>query len=177
MPNSSNYWSQSIEQQGSLSINPRTTLPHLGQIFLGRASTIQMRPIGRLRLEFKTTLNPLTFPLKLHTTRRPKSQSHFIHLLQLLNDGSVRRFQRSFSAYLSILSEASTDTTSNPSSSNIMESTLKCIFYISTVHWPLLALQITPFHRPHPRSACSCSCARDRRGNCGSCLYAIAYRQ
>lgn len=128
MPNSSNYWSQSIEQQGSLSINPRTTLPHLGQIFLGRASTIQMRPIGRLRLEFKTTLNPLTFPLKLHTTRRPKSQSHFIHLLQLLNEGSVRRFQRSFSAYLSILSEASTDTTSNPSSSNIMESTLKCIF-------------------------------------------------
>lgn len=58
MPNSSSYWSQSIEQQGSLSINPRTTLPPLGQIIFGRASTILMRPIGRLRLEFKKNIDP-----------------------------------------------------------------------------------------------------------------------
>lgn len=45
-------------------------------------------------------------------------------LLQLSKPDSLRRFQRSFNAYFNILSEASTDTTSNPSSTNIVESIL-----------------------------------------------------
>lgn len=48
-----------------------------------------------------------------------------IHLLQLSKAASLRRLQRSLSAYFSILSEASTETTSKPSSSNIIESTLQ----------------------------------------------------
>lgn len=47
------------------------------------------------------------------------------HIPQLLNAGSARRFQRSFRAYFSILSDASTDTTSNPSSSSMIESILE----------------------------------------------------
>lgn len=48
-----------------------------------------------------------------------------MYLLQLSKASSLRRFQRSLRAYFSILSEASTETTSNPSSSSMMESTLE----------------------------------------------------
>lgn len=54
------------------------------------------------------------------------SQSRFCtHAPQLLNEGSDCRFQRSFLAYMSILADASTETTSKFSSSNIIESTLE----------------------------------------------------
>lgn len=47
-----------------------------------------------------------------------------IALPQLSKPGSLRRSHRSFNAYLSILSEASTETTWNPSSTNMIESIL-----------------------------------------------------
>lgn len=60
----------------------------------------------------------------------------YYYLPHLSNAGSFLRFQRVLSAYLSILSEASMEKTSNPSSSNIIESTLQItntfiIIYVS----------------------------------------------
>lgn len=66
---------------------------------------------------------------------------------QLLKAGSVRRFHRSFSAYFSILSDASTETTSNPSSSNMIESTLKCTQY-HVKHTSREMIEIQSWHLP-----------------------------
>ena len=53
------------------------------------------------------------------------SEHESIIIPQLSKAGCLRLLQRSFIAYFSILSEASVLVTLNPSSSNIMESTLQ----------------------------------------------------
>ena len=69
-----------------------------------------------------------------------------IYLPHLSNAGSLRLFQRSFRAYFSILSDASTLVSWNPCSKSIMESTLFFILKKLKIcmFWEIIAFSVFP---------------------------------